>query len=469
MCAKMPGTVTTAFRVLRKVAKICRNMTFWVICLALAGYVLAVLFGDKAWLETAASPPLFYDIVLAIKQLFIKLLRLLVAPVVFISIVAGLVNLRSIGHLQRMGFATLAYYLLTTAIAIGLGLLVVFYVHPWQGGALIADTGLAQFAGDLNAGQGPDSLRFIDANSSSLSQIFSQLLERLLVNPVTAFMQLNVLAIVFNALLTGLALVLLLPQHSPVLKAVEVLSRGMHKLLSWAIWLTPIGVFAIMFDFALRIGGAIVDQLLWFALVVFAVTAIHALIVLPAIAWFGAGMTPWQLLRKTAHPMLVAFTTSSSTATLPVTLKSCQDDLMVSRPVAGFVLPLGATMNMDGTALFEGIAAVFLAYLFGIELTQTAMVAVFLMAMLSSIGAPGMPSGSMSGMQMVLLAVGIPLEAIAILMVVERPLDTFRTAVNVEGDMVGALVVQRLLGKRLSRCVKHPCQHNRKEGVVGFG
>ena len=152
------------------------------------------------------------------------------------------------------------------------------------------------------------------------------------------------------------------------------------------------GVFAIMFDFALRIDGGIVDQLLWFALVVLGVTLVHALIVLPLIAWMFAGLPPWQLLRKAAAPMLVAFSTSSSTATLPVTLKSCQDDFKVSRPVAGFVLPLGATMNMDGTALFEGVAAVFLAYLFGIELSTTAMVAVFFMAMVSSIGAPGMPN-----------------------------------------------------------------------------
>lgn len=402
-----------------------------------------MLFGDKAWVQGSAPPPFFYEAVLTVKVLFIKLLRLLVAPVVFISIVAGLVSLRSIAHLHRLGIGTLAYYLFTTAIAVSLGLLAVLYVHPWEGGAVITDAGMGEFA----TGPSSDSLRFIDAESSSLGVVFGQLLERTLVSPIAAFSQLNILAIVFYALLTGLALALFVPEKHPVLRAVEALSHGMHKLLSWVIWLTPIGVFAIMFDFALRIGGAIVDQLFWFALVVFAVTAIHSLIVLPAIAWFAGGVTPWQLLRKTAQPMLVAFTTSSSTATLPVTIKSCQDDLKVSRPVAGFVLPLGATMNMDGTALFEGIAAVFLAYLFGVELSQAAIVAVFVMAMVSSIGAPGMPSGSMSGMQMVLLAVGIPLEAIAILLVVERPLDTFRTAVNVQGDMVGSLVVQRMLGK----------------------
>lgn len=425
-------------------SKILRNLTFWVVALAIAGYGLAALIGDKAWLDAApgsADSSIFYQLVVFIKVWFIKLLRLLVAPVVFISLIAGLANIRKATDLHRMGLSTLGYYLLTTAIAASIGLVVVLYIHPWQGGAVIADSELSSLVTDSAA-----PLRFIDAQNSSLMAIAGQLLERALVNPVTAFMELNVLAIVCNALLIGLLLVWLVPQRNPVFKGIEVVSHGLYKLLGWIIWLMPVGVFAIMFDFSLRMdGGGMVDQLLWFALVVLGATLVHGLIVLPLIAWLFCGVPPWQLLRKAAAPMLLAFSTSSSTATLPVTLKTCQDDLQVSPPVAGFVLPLGATMNMDGTALFEGVAAVFLAYLFGIELSTTAMVAVFVMAMVSSIGAPGMPSGSMSGMQMVLLAVGIPLEAIAILLLVERPLDTFRTAVNVQGDMVGALVVQRVL------------------------
>ncbi len=419
-----------------------KNLTFWVVLMALAGYGLSMMLGDKAWLSESSARPVFYQAILQIKLWFIQLLRMLVAPVVFISLVAGLANIRSITSLHRMGFGTLGYYLLTTAIAAGLGLLVVFYIQPWQGGAVIADGnfGLLPDAGS--------SLRFIDAESSSLSVIGMQLLERALVNPVTAFLELNVLAIVANALLIGLLAVWLLPAQHVLFRLIERLSYAMHWLLGWVIWLTPVGVFAIMFDLALRISGNIVDQLLWFALVVFGVTLVHSLLVLPTIAWLFSGLPPWTLLRKLAAPMMVAFSTSSSTATLPVSLKCSQDDLNVSRPVAGFVLPLGATMNMDGTALFEGVAAVFLAYLFGVELSNAAIVAVFIMAMVSSIGAPGMPSGSMSGMQMVLLAVGIPLEAIAILLLIERPLDTFRTAVNVQGDMVGALVVQRFIGRQ---------------------
>lgn len=141
--------------------------------------------------------------------------------------------------------------------------------------------------------------------------------------------------------------------------------------------------------------------------------------------------------------MIVAFSTSSSSSTLPVTIQTAERELSVDPKVSSFVLPLGATINMDGTALFEALAAIFLAYLYGIELSTILIITVFFMAMVASIGAPGMPSASMAGMQMVLLAIGVPLEAIAILLVVERPLDTIRTSLNVEGDIVGALVVNR--------------------------
>jgi Na+/H+-dicarboxylate symporter len=174
---------------------------------------------------------------------------------------------------------------------------------------------------------------------------------------------------------------------------------------------------------------------------VVAITLVHGLLVLPGIAWALTGKPPLTLLRQISQPLIVAFSTSSSSATLPVSMRTCEQELKINPSVSSFVLPLGATMNMDGTALFEAVAAIFLAYLFGVELSTVAVFSVFLMAMVSSIGAPGMPSASMAGMQMVMLAVGIPLEAIAILLIIERPLDTIRTAVNVEGDIVGALVV----------------------------
>ena len=149
------------------------------------------------------------------------------------------------------------------------------------------------------------------------------------------------------------------------------------------------------------------------------------------------------LFRNIAQPLVTALSTSSSAATLPVSMDAAQNRFGVSSEVSSVVLPLGATVNMDGTALFEGVAAVFLAQMFGIALDPITITTIFLVAMMASIGAPGIPSGSMAGMQLVLLAVGIPLEAIALLLMIERPLDTFRTAVNVQGDLVGSLVVNK--------------------------
>ncbi|MEF1219577.1 cation:dicarboxylase symporter family transporter, partial [Photobacterium damselae] len=169
--------------------------------------------------------------------------------------------------------------------------------------------------------------------------------------------------------------------------------------------------------------------------------------VLPSIAKLATGISFKKLFRALSAPMAMAFATSSSSATLPLSMQTAENELDISQSTSSMVLPLGSIMNMDGTALFEGVAAIFLAQLYGIDLGTTGLIMIFIMAMVSSIGAPGMPSGSMSGMQLVMLAAGIPLEAIAILLLIERPLDTFRTAVNVEGDLIAALVVDKWQNK----------------------
>jgi Na+/H+-dicarboxylate symporter len=295
--------------------------------------------------------------------------------------------------------------------------------------------------------------RMIDPGSDSLIYVLKQILNLAFTNPFAALVELNILGIVTNAFLIGIAMVLVLPEDSPVFTIVQQINQVIGKILGWIIRILPIGVFAILFDFTLRLstdGGidaSFLTQLLQFALLVVILTLVHGMIILPAIAFLFAGQNPYTLLKKLSRPLLVAFSTSSSAATLPVSMRTASEELNVDDSVSSFVLPLGATMNMDGTALFEAVAAVFLAHVYGIELSNLMIFTVFLMAMVSSIGAPGMPTASMAGMQMVLISVGIPLEAIAILLVIERPLDTIRTAVNVEGDLIGTLVVQKSLQK----------------------
>lgn len=418
-----------------------RNLSFWVLVAGVLGYVAAITLGDRSW-PTMAEPPPLYELVLLLKDSFISALRLLVAPVVFFSLIGGLLGLGDATRLRKIGTVAISYYVATTFIAICIGLFVVTFIHPWESSGLtlsVDDIAQARQA----TGDPPPVL--IDAGSDSVLRILHGMLGTALSNPFGALADLNILAIVTNAFLAGFALILVVPKDSPLVSGVEHINLIISKVLSWVLLFTPLGIFGIVFDFSLRAGGELFTELLSFSAVVFGATMFHGLAVLPTLGWFFGRVNPLHFLRHAGAPLLVALTTSSSSAALPVTIATCEERFGVSKGVSGFVLPLGATMNMDGTALFEGVAAVFLAHLFGIELSGASLVAVFLMTIVSSIGAPGMPSGSISGMQMVMLAVGIPLEAIGILMVIERPLDTFRTAVNVEGDMIGALVTQRRL------------------------
>jgi Na+/H+-dicarboxylate symporter len=265
----------------------------------------------------------------------------------------------------------------------------------------------------------------------------------MLTNPFTALGEMNILGILVIAILFGTATALTIEDDSPLPRLLSDITQGIYRLAGWVLMALPLGLFAVTYQLSTQINLDTVSALAQFAGVVLGATMVHGLIILPTLAWWVSGIPPWRFLRLIVQPLITALATSSSAATLPLSMTTAEQQLQVKRARSAFVLPLGATANMDGTALFEGVAAVFLAYMFGVELGTVGIVAVFVVAMLSSVGAPGMPSGSMAGMQLVLIAVGIPLEAIGLLLIIERPLDTFRTAVNVEGDLVACLVAER--------------------------
>ncbi|MCB1644244.1 MAG: dicarboxylate/amino acid:cation symporter [Pseudomonadales bacterium] len=412
-----------------------KNLTFQTLIAALAGVVLATIIAEPAWL-TAPEKPAFYELIIMLKQVFLAALRMLIAPMIFFSLIGGIIGIGNVVRLKALGGITVSYYLSTTLIAIGLGLFAVFFIHPWTA-----------YPPAVEVPATASHLRMIDPGSDSLILVIKQILMQAFTNPFSALVKMNILGIVTNAFLIGIAMVLVLPADSKLFEIVHQVNQVIYRILGWVIKLLPIGIFAILFDFSVKLSvgdghsADFLTQLIQFAGLVVALTLIHGLLVLPLIGWFFARRSPVDTLRKIARPLLVAFSTSSSSATLPVSMQTCDETLKINPSVSSFVLPLGATMNMDGTALFEAVAAIFLAYLYGIELSNVAIFTVFFMSMVSSIGAPGMPTASMSGMQMVLLAVGIPLEAIAILLIIERPLDTIRTALNVEGDLYGAMVV----------------------------
>ena len=418
--------------------KLFKNLTFWVFVGAVLGYFTSSVFGDSSWVQ---NPNYLYEFILLLKSSFINALKMMIAPIIFFSLLGGILNIGEISKLKTMGKVTVSYYLGTTAIAIIIGLVCVFFIHPWRG----SDFEVQVKSKSLSTINYKAPQKTIDENSDSLILVAKGVLDKAFVNPFKAVSEGNILAIVTSALMIGLSLLSLRIKDSPLIKIVEDLNQVINKILFWIIKFTPIGVFAIAFDFQLKTNSTVLSHILSFCLLVFGATMLHGLIVLPGLNWYFAKIHPLEFFKKAAKPLLVAFSTSSSSATLPISMQTCEEEFGVSEGVSGFVFPLGATMNMDGTALFEGIAAIFLADLYGIELSTVSTFSIFLMSMLSSIGAPGMPSASMSGMQMVLLAAGIPLEAIGILIVIDKPLDTFRTAVNVEGDMIGAIITQKFI------------------------
>ena len=386
---------------------------------AILGLVLANLVDGQTWLDSFTS---------IIKVIFLNALKMIVVPLIFFSLITGVLNLRNSNQMTQVGSYTIAYYVSTTGIAILIGLTIVLALNPWGEITPI----------EFEAG---NDIRFLAKNDGTIIAVLTSLLDKMLENPFSALSNNNILGILTFAILFGLGLAATLPKDSTLPIIIEQISSGIYKITGWVIALLPVGIFAITYQLASSIDMGTLISLGELALVVFLATLFHGTFVLPAIAWVFGGVKPAVLFKNIAQPLVTALSTSSSAATLPVSMDAAQNRFRVSSEVSSVVLPLGATVNMDGTALFEGVAAVFLAQMFGIALDPITITTIFLVAMMASIGAPGIPSGSMAGMQLVLLAVGIPLEAIALLLMIERPLDTFRTAVNVQGDLVGSLVV----------------------------
>jgi Na+/H+-dicarboxylate symporter len=390
----------------------------------LLGLGLAVL--EK---ESAAAEAGLY-IADLVGTLFIDMLKMVVIPLIFTSIAVGVANLRMHRQMHRVWKATLGFFGLSMALAIILGLTAANLFRPGEG------LQLAMFQSEMEGFQ---------AGQMPLSGFFAQLLHSLFQNPISALAQGNVLAVVVFSLLLGIALVVGGERYANILVLLQEFLELMLMLVGWIMRLAPFGIMALLVKLAATQDTALLGTLVEFVVVVVATTLLHGVVVLPLILYLVTGMTPLKFWRGAREALITAFATSSSSATLPVTLRCVEQHLHVKRDIAGFVVPLGATLNMDGTALYEAAAALFIANLVGIELNLVQQSIVFFAAMLAAMGAPGIPSAGMVTMVLVLQSVGLPAEAIAILLPIDRLLDTFRTMVNVEGDMVGSLVVQKLV------------------------
>jgi len=360
--------------------------------------------------------------------LFVDLLKMLLVPLVFCSITTGIANLSQHHQAQRVWQITLLFFVSTMAIAMLIGMLGMHLFHPGQG---------------LPSAMFSDAMQQLNTTQMSVSEFVSQFLHQLFINPFAALAQANVLAIVMFSILFGVALVLGGERYQALRGVMQEGLEIVMRMVSWVMRLAPIGIAALLFKLLAQQDMHILSVLSGFVALVMAMTLLHGAVVLPAILYALTGKSALWFWRGARESLITAFATSSSAATLPVTLRCTTQHLHVKPEIAGFVVPLGATINMDGTALYEAAAALFVANLMGLDLTLVQQLIVFVVAMIASIGAPGIPSAGMVTMVMVLQSVGLPAEAIAILLPVDRLIDTLRTAVNVEGDMVGSLVVQR--------------------------
>lgn len=388
----------------------------------LLGLVLAMLDEESTVKENSLY------IAGLVGTLFIDLLRMVLIPLVFTSIVVGVANLRSHQQMNRVWLSTLGFFTLTMALALIIGL---------------SAANLLQPGGGLQLTLFQDAMQNFQATQMSLSEFFAHFLHSLFQNPIAALAQGNILAVVVFALLLGIALVVGGERYRNILTLMQEFLELIMMLVGWIMRLAPYGIMALLLQLVVTQDTSLLTTLIKFVVIVTGTTLLHGLVVLPLILYLNTGMSPLKFWRGAREALITALATSSSAATLPVTMRCVEQHLHVKRDVAGFVLPLGATMNMDGTALYEAVAALFIANLVGVELSLMQQCIVFLTAMLAAMGAPGIPSAGMVTMVVVLQAVGLPAEAIAILLPVDRILDTFRTMVNVEGDMVGSLVVQQ--------------------------
>jgi Na+/H+-dicarboxylate symporter len=349
---------------------------------------------------------------------------------VFCSITVGIANLRQHQQMHHVWMTTLLFFISSMAIAIVLALAASNYFKPGAG---------------LHLAMFQDAMQNFEAKQLPLPEFFEQFLHGLFLNPFSALSQGNVLAVVTFALILGITLVMGGERFKNILSLLqEGLEVTMH-IVSWVMRLAPLGIMALLIKLIAVQDAAMLSTLAKFVAVIVGSLLVHGVILLPLILYLFTGKSPIWFWRGARESLITAFATSSSSATLPVTLRCATQHLHVKSEIAGFVIPLGATINMDGTALYEAAAAIFIANLAGIELNMAQQLIVFITAMIAAMGAPGIPSAGMVTMVMVLQSVGLPAEAIAILLPIDRLLDTLRTAVNVEGDMVGSLVVQKIV------------------------
>lgn len=372
-------------------------------------------------------------------RMWLSALIMVVIPLVLSTLATGVAALGSLREVGRLGALALTSFVILTAASTTLGIVAMNVARP--GGALpqpVKEELLATYAGELRQAAAP-------APSGLWPDLVVKLVPR---NPVQAAASGDMLAVIVFSLFLGLGMAVAGEKAQALASFLESLAHTTVAIIGLVMKVAPVGVFCLIFSVAARFGWRLLLTLSSFVFTAVLALALFQFVVYPLVVRLVARRDPLDFLRRIRLVMLTAFSTSSSNATLPTTMRVAQEELAVSREVAGFVLPLGATLNMNGTALFEGATVLFLAQVFGVPLSLSAQVLVVLMAVVTAIGTAGVPGGSIPLLMMVLATVGVPPEGIAVVLGVDRFLDMCRTTLNVTGDLVTALVVERFSWSR---------------------
>ncbi len=367
-----------------------------------------------------------------VADIFISSLKMVLVPIIFFSISVGIANLSSHKQSSKIWLLTFLFFFSSMALAIALGIGSMNLFEPGRG------MSLSLFSDQLNK---------FHISSVNFTVFMKQFFSSIFVNPVKAMTEGNILGVITFSILVGFAIAKGGKEFFEVKKIFNDLLGIIMKIVSWIIRFSPYGVSALFIKLVTTQSPDLFMSLSKFIIVIIGTTLFHGIIILPLLLYFFTKINLFILWQGAREAIMTALATSSSSATIPVTLRVVENNLKVKSDIARFVIPIGATVNMDGTALYEASAALFIANLAGVDLGLGQQIIIFFTAMIAAIGAPGIPSAGMVTMTMVLQSVGLPLEALAILLPIDRLLDTFRTAVNVEGDIVASLIVHKFVTK----------------------
>ncbi|WP_078121672.1 dicarboxylate/amino acid:cation symporter [Thiosocius teredinicola] len=398
----------------------------------LVGMVLGIVVGLAINLLGFNSPGSFINefvvdgVFYVAGKMFVNALKMMVVPLVLFSLVTGVCGIGDVRLLGRIGGKAFVLYMLTTAIAIASALAI---------------------AGSIGIGQGMNATTAAEFTGKEAPPLTDTLINIIPSNPINAMSEGEMLSIIFFAILFGVSLLMVGKKAAQAIEFIEIMNEVMMKMVGLIMVLAPYAVFCLIAKAMADLGMDLLLQLIGYVAVLIGVLLFHLFVTLQAVLKLFSGLSPAMFLNKIRNTQVFAFSTSSSNATIPVTLRTVTERMGVNNSVASFTVPFGATINMDGTAIMQGVATVFIANIYGVELGMSGYLTVIMMSVLASIGTAGVPGVGLIMLSMVFAQVGLPIEGIGLILGVDRLLDMIRTAVNVSGDAVVSTIVAKSEGK----------------------